>query len=438
MNDVGALPGATPFRREPGPDLFSAPRNTEPEAALDEVAQPMAPKLDPETLVIRASPLRAIRFKRKVIVGITTAGVIALVSIAGIALKPSVFKVIADGDDKTDLGARAPADALSALPKSYGDVPRLGPPLPGDLGAPILERQQQLLAESSGTVPPPISDTLVQAEQAAQAERERQLAELKTARQSGLLVQSGGRTEAALAPVSASIETPATTDAGKVALDPERDPNGQQRKSDFVARLTKEDSLNPHVLARPVSPYMLTAGTVIAGSLITAIRSDLPGLVTAQITENVFDSATGRILLVPQGARLIGKYDSVVAYGQKRALVVWQRIVLPDGSSLGLDNVPASDASGNAGLADKVDTHSWALLKGVVISTLLGVGSELQFSGEGGLVQAIRQSGQQNVARAGDQLTSKTLNVQPTITIRPGTPVRLVVQKDLILAPWRG
>ena len=183
---------------------------------------------------------------------------------------------------------------------------------------------------------------------------------------------------------------------------------------------------------------MLTAGTVIAGSLITGIRSDLPGLVTAQVTENVFDSATGRILLVPQSARLIGKYDSVVAYGQKRAFVVWQRIVLPDGSSLGLDNLPASDASGYSGFADKVDGHSWALLKGVVISTLLGVGSELQFSGQGGLVQAIRQSGQQNVAHAGDQLTSKTLYIQPTITIRPGTPVRLVVQNDLILAPWRG
>ena len=127
-----------------------------------------------------------------------------------------------------------------------------------------------------------------QAEQGAQAERERQLAELKAARQSALLVQSGGRTEAAASPVSESIEPAAATDGGKLALDPERD-NGQQRKSDFIARSAKEDSLNPHVLMRPVSPYMLTAGTVIAGSLITGIRSDLPGMATAQVTENVFD-----------------------------------------------------------------------------------------------------------------------------------------------------
>ena len=421
--------------QELDPDLFSVARATNPEPAPVEVPH-VAPKVDPETLVIRASPLRAIRFKRKVVVGITTVGVVALVGVTGIALRPSVFRVIANGDDKSDSGAKAPADSLSALPKTYSDVPQLGPPLPGDLGKPILDRQQQLLADG-GMTQPPLSDTKVQAEQAAQAERERVLAEVKAARQSALLVQSGGRTEAAASPVSASIEPAAATDAGKVALDPERDPNGQQRKSDFVGKSAKDDSLTPHVLTGPVSPYMLTAGTVIAGSLITGIRSDLPGLVTAQVSENVFDSATGRILLVPQGARLIGKYDSVVSYGQKRALVVWQRIVLPDGSSLGLDNVPASDASGYAGLADKVDAHSWALLKSVLISTLLGIGSEIQFSGQGGLAQAIRQSGQQNVTHAGDQLTSKTLNIQPTITIRPGTPVRLVVQKDLILAPWR-
>jgi len=422
--------------REPDPDLFTVATAANPEGAPVEVPD-AAPKVDPETLVIRASPLRAIRFKRKVVVGITAVGVVALVGVTGIALKPSVFRVIANGDDKSDLGAKAPADALSALPKTYGDVPQLGPPLPGDLGKPILERQQQLLADGS-MAQPSLSDTKAQAEQAAQAERERQLAEVRAARQSALLVQSGGRIEASLPPATARIEDPAAAEPGKVALDSERDPNGQQRKSDFVARSTKEGSNDPHVLARPVSPYTLTAGTVIAGSLITGIRSDLPGLVTAQVSENVFDSATGRILLVPQGARLIGKYDSVIAYGQKRALVVWQRIVMPDSSSLNLDNVPASDASGYAGLADKVDGHSWALLKGVVISTLLGFGSELQFSGQGGLAQAIRQSGQQNVAHAGDQLTSKTLNVQPTITIRPGIPVRLVVQKDLILAPWRG
>jgi type IV secretion system protein VirB10 len=126
----------------------------------------------------------------------------------------------------------------------------------------------------------------------------------------------------------------------------------------------------------------------------------------------------------------------VVAFGQRRALVVWQRIILPNGSSLGLDNVPATDPSGYAGLTDKVDFHTWSLLKGVVISTLLGAGSSLTFSGETDLVQALRESTQQSASRAGDQLTSRNLQVQPTITIRPGSPLRLVVHRDLILAPW--
>ena len=130
--------------------------------------------------------------------------------------------------------------------------------------------------------------------------------------------------------------------------------------------------------------------------------------------------------------------DSMLRSGvQKRALVIWQRIMLPNGSSLRIDNVPATDASGYAGLQDKVEFHTWALLKGVAVATLLGVGSQITVTGDSDLVQAIRESTQQNVSRAGDQLTSRNLNIQPTITIRPGATVRLVVHKDLILAPWR-
>lgn len=219
-------------------------------------------------------------------------------------------------------------------------------------------------------------------------------------------------------------------------MDPEHDPNDQQHKADFVTARDAGGDVNPHALFRPASPYILSAGSVIAASLVTGLRSDLPGLVTAQVTENIYDSATGRILLLPQGSRLIGSYDSVVAFGQKRALVVWQRIILPDGASLQIDNVPATDPAGYAGLADKVEFHTWSLLKGVVLSTLLGVSSELALSGQSDLVQAIRMSTQDSVARAGDQITSRNLQVQPTITIRPGARVRLVVHRDLILAPW--
>src|SRR5690606_7983489 len=138
-------------------------------------------------------------------------------------------------------------------------------------------------------------------------------------------------------------------------------------------------------------------------------------------------------------ARLIGSYDSVVAYGQSRALLVWQRIIMPDGSSVQIENLPATDASGYAGLADGVDFHTWRLLKGVVLSTLLGIGTELSLgSDESDLVRAIRESTQQNVNRAGQRITEKNLNIQPTITIRPGLPLRVIVHKDLVLRPYGG
>jgi type IV secretion system protein VirB10 len=180
------------------------------------------------------------------------------------------------------------------------------------------------------------------------------------------------------------------------------------------------------------------AGSVIAASLITGLNSDLPGLVIAQVTENVYDSVTGRTLLIPQGARLIGSYDSVVAFGQRRALLVWQRIVLPDGASIEIDNLPATDAAGYAGLSDEVDFHTWQLLKGVMLSTLLGVSTQLSLSGDSDLIRAIRESTQQSAAQAGQQIVGKSLAIQPTLTVRPGWPLRIIVHKDLILRAWVG
>jgi len=389
-----------------------------------------SPKVDPETLVIRARPARAIRFRRGVIIAIAAIGSVSLIAVTWMALTPRVFRHGVDSPELTQPNGTLSGDALSGLPASYATVPQLGPPLPGDLGKPILEQQRALGMEAGAG-----------AEQASQAEaRDRQAAERKAARESAVLVQ--GQQATAMNVETASTLRPIEAAAGvaenKPALDPDRDPNAQAHKAQFVGTLDPRGDVNPHMLTTAPSPYLLSAGSIISASLITGLRSDLPGLVTAQVTENVYDSPTGRILLIPQGARLIGSYDSVVAFGQKRALVVWQRILMPDGSSIRLDNVPAADPAGYAGLADKVDFHTWALLKGVTLSTLLGVSSELALSGQSDLVQAIRMSTQDTMSRAGDQITQRNLGVQPTITIRPGAAVRLVVHKDLILAPWRG
>lgn len=406
------------------PNVSAAPQPARP-AAGSSASPAAAPKLDPEALAIRARPVAAIRFKRGAIVALAAAGAGGLTIVAWSALGHHPHLRMAQSDDLSQPATQR-SIALATLPSNYGAVPKLGPPLPGDLGKPILQQQQQ-------TAP-----YLADQARAAELSRERRATESRSAMESGLLVRSSVPAVASVSSPAADPIAPPAASSARTLLDPLADPNAQQRKLDFVEGTRSDDPISPHMLKDAASPYLLSAGSVIAASLITGLRSDLPGIVSAQVTENVYDSPTGRILLIPQGARLIGSYDSVVAFGQKRALVVWQRIVLPNGSSLALDNMPATDPSGYSGLEDKVDFHTWSLLKGAAISTLLGVGTELQFTGGNDLVEAVRQSTQQNVSRAGDQLTSKTLDVQPTITVRPGAPVRLVVRRDLVLAPWKG
>lgn len=402
-----------------------------------EAAQVSPPKADPDTLLLRGSPGRVVRFRRGAIIAITALGSTAIIGVTWMALTPATFEMLASGEDGAELRS-SPPDALADAPASYSDVPQLGPPLPGDLGRPILDQQREL-----GLATP--DEAVARAAQEAEAERQRIAAEQLAARESGVMMQlasAGG----AGAPVSANI-----ADVGFAADAPEPligqtpqanpaapDPNRQIRKEEFVARTDDRPGVSANPLLPVASPYMLSAGSVIAASLLTGLNSDLPGLVTAQVTNHVYDSATGRTLLIPQGSRFIGSYDSVVAFGQDRALIVWQRLVLPDGSSIRLDNLPATDAAGQTGLQDRVDNHGWQLAKGVALSTLLGVGTELSLSDESELVRAVRESTQQGTSRAGDRIVERQLDVQPTITVRPGWPLRVIVHQDLVLRPWPG
>lgn len=387
-----------------------------------------APKEDPETLVLRGRPRPVIRFRRGLIIGVTGTATAALVGLAWVALEPPSFR-FAGGAEEPLPASKATAESLADAPATYADVPKLGAPLPGDLGRPILDQQRTL-----GGGPDRVGDAGrdPEAERAA-AERQRLAAEEQAARASSVLAQVSKSSPAA-APLEVSAPAVSSVE-GTQTVAPSL--GAQQHKLDFTR--SGDGEINPHGLAGPVSPWTLAAGTVIPASLITGLNSDLPGMVVAQVTENVRDTATGQAILIPQGARLIGSYDSVVAFGQQRALLVWQRIVLPDGSSIRLDNVPATDVSGFAGLEDKVDFHEWRLLKGIALSSLLGVGSELGYGGDDrDLVRALRQSAQQNGARAGEQIVSRNLDVQPTLTVRPGWPVRAILHKDLVLKPWRG
>lgn len=372
------------------------------------------PKEDPEALVLRGRPRPAVRFRRGLVVGLAGAAAAAIAAVTWLALEPPSFH-LAGGDDggSEPLGTGVP-EALADAPGSYGDVPELGPPLPGDLGRPILDHQRSL--EAAGTAPGGAT-AADRARDAAEALRQRRAAERDAARASSVIVQRTG------AGGGADELAPAIAAAPQVAPAPATRQNGGTGST---------------VLPAP-SRWTLTAGTVIAASLITGLNSDLPGTVLAQVTENVRDSATGRAVLIPQGARLIGRYESGIAYGQRRAMLVWQRIVLPDGSSVALGDTPATDRAGYAGLEDRVDVHTFALLRGIALSTLLGVGTEIGLGDdEGDLVRALRESAQDNAARAGDRIVARDLEVAPTLTVRPGWPVRAIVNEDLVLAPWKG
>ncbi|MBY0510829.1 MAG: conjugal transfer protein TrbI [Rhodospirillaceae bacterium] len=409
---------------------------------MTENPQGPLPKDDPETLVLRGSPRRVTRFKRNLLIGAAAVACVAVFAMLGLGLKMPGPRAQTGKQELYNVDRKTTAEGLAGLPGNYGEVkaaepPKLGPPLPGDLGPPILAQERSLGLDGEGGFEQNAE------ENDARAERIRLAQQARRAKEASVFFQLSQSRGTAPAPSDQRWQggggAAGAMDPSPPALNAEDDQNNQQRKIDFLSKPGERSIYNAYPLQDAVSPFQVMAGSVIAASLITGINSDLPGLVTAQVTENVYDTVSGKFLLIPQGARLIGSYDSVVAFGQSRALLVWKRIVMPDGSSVQIENLPATDPSGYAGLADKVDFHTWRLLKGVALSTLLGVGTELSLgSDESDLVRAIRESTQQNVNRAGQRITEKNLNIQPTITVRPGWPLRVIVHSDLILRPYKG
>jgi len=185
------------------------------------------------------------------------------------------------------------------------------------------------------------------------------------------------------------------------------------------------------------------AGTLISAVLLTGINSDLPGMITAQVAETIYDTVTGKHVLIPQGSTLIGEYDSRITYGQERVLFVWTRVRFPNGSSISLEGMPGTDLSGFSGVRDKVDNHWWKLAQGVVLGSLLGAAAQESYGGgvsaaNPSLSQLAAAGAAQNINSAGQQIVQKDLQVQPTLVVRPGQRVAVFVTKDIELAPYRG
>lgn len=379
----------------------------------DEIAEPQIPA----ELRLRSRRPPVVRLSRKALVGF---GSVLVISVGGaVAYAMTAHRVSKAPAELYNVGGGA-LEAVRALPKDYRAPPRLGPPLPGDLGGPI--QAAGAPAPAIGAAEPP---AVAPGDPAAQQGRERLAQERDTARTSRLFA-SDARPLGADQPLAFGTTGSAEPAPGR--------PAGEGILDGPVDRRTT----SPDHLTAPASPYVVQAGAVIPAALITGIRSDLPGPIIGQVTQNVYDSPTGRFLLIPQGARLIGFYDSRVAFGQSRVLLAWTRLILPDGRSLVLEKLPAGDIEGYAGLQDDVD-HHWSGVFGMAaLSTLLGVGAELGGSDdESKILQALRAGVAGTLNQAGQQAVGRGLSVAPTLAIRPGAPVRVMVTRDLVLQPYR-
>jgi type IV secretion system protein VirB10 len=334
-----------------------------------------------EQLRLRAPPPVAVRLSRKAVILSVLIGGTALSGVIGwgLMLKPPPTSA-----SSAEPPPATPGEHLLQLPRDYAAAaaaPRLGPPLPGDLGRAMLEPATREEA-SVGDPPQTGSDPDAQA------------------RASGLFAGGAARAAASGAPATA---------AGSTAETP------------------------PSPAAGPV----LLAGTAIRAALVTGIRSDLPGPVTAQVTENVHDSVTGKVLLVPQGSRLLGAYDHEVRFGQGRVRVTWTRLVLPDGRSVALDGAPATDAAGYAGLEDRVDRKWTPLLGASLVALGLSAATAVADGGsDDELARALRRGGSDAATLAAGQVVSRSLDLRPSLTVRPGHPVLALLTRDLVLPPW--
>jgi type IV secretion system protein TrbI len=383
---------------------------------------------------LRAERPRVTRLSRKVLAGGAAIGMIAISGAVLWALQNNRSRSTTPQELYTTDHHNV-ADGLTGLPRDYAGVPRqappLGPALPGDLGRPILNAQN---APSAGT-------------DAIDSEQQRIGQEIEAARLSRLFASTSIRELASSIREAASVgASTAVPNQASQPVQPGADDaftqNGQDRKLAFVNAPVDRRTTSPDRVAAPASTYVVQAGNIIPASLITGIRSDLPGQITAQVTENVYDSPTGRFLLIPQGTRLIGIYDSQVAFGQSRVLLVWTRLIMPNGRSIVLERQAGADTAGYAGLEDEVDNHWVALFKAALLSTLLGVGSELgTTSGTGSnsdVITALRRGSSDSLNQTGQKVVQRNLNIQPTLTIRPGFPVRVIVNGDLVLEPYKG
>ena len=260
----------------------------------------------------------------------------------------------------------------------------------------------------------------------------------------------GGAGDAAAASTASGSGSPSRSTAGNVsdlyaaALrgglgGQDIDPNGQQAKEDFFNADLRDLGYLPNRVVPQQSPYELKRGSVIPATLVTGINSDLPGRISAQVSQNVYDSATGHHLLIPQGTKLFGRYDSKVSFGQSRVLVVWTDIIFPNGSTLQIGGMAGTDAQGFGGFRDRVDRKLFQTFGSAVLVALIGSGIDMAIPQDRNALgssntaeDAARRNFAETFGRMADRTIQRNMDVQPTLSIRPGYKFNVLVDQDIV------
>lgn len=426
-------------RKDPAPPVSSPPENMD---RYDEDEEYDSYDPSPEALSLAATAKKdtSASMMKPAVPGRTTfnktlvIGAIALLLISAAGAMIYELQTSPKKVSKEETKTASPAgksDAFADMPSSYSSIKDQKP---------AAKPAAMIPTAPTGKVPP--APQIPSAPTVSLEERERLAARNSAI---GFSVKGGSNTvsppaqnQAMINPflqqMAAAAQAAGGGNGGGASTDP------QDQKAAFFEKNRSSAWYVKGSVTAAVSDYEVKAGAIIPGVMLTGIKSDLPGQVVGQVRENVYDSQTGQYLLIPQGTKIIGIYDSKIQYGQDRVLLVWTRLIFPNGESLDIENMGATDGAGYSGLHDKTNNHTGRLITGILLGSVATAGATIAAGNSSTTNQTYGQAAVQgaatNVANAVADITRKNLAVQPTIEIRPGWKFNVFVNKDLILKPY--
>lgn len=401
----------------------------EPASSAGRLPKQPAPALD-----ARAPRPHAVRLRKSVVQvlvisgAVLVSGSLAWAFVIQPELREGARRRQVEAREDVARGAVRPSEAVTEQPATYDRLPE---PRGSAGGAPG--------EVSPGKAAPGTTSTARPANEAGYVSRASAGGAVRTSRQSAGRLAAGSGLFFAAGPQE-------RRDAGRAAGGAAGSTAGRAAgvAADDVRRgLTAHPDLGAiysgHSLAAPLSPFELKAGAMVPAALLTAVDTSRAGPVVATVTQNVYDTVSGRHLLVPQGARLIGRAGGESAYGDRRAFLTWERLILPNGKSLVLTSEAAVDAQGAIGVRGQVDRRLLPLLVGTLFAGAITTLGQVARDGEdgGGLLGDAGDAAAIEGARVGGRLIDREPEVRPSIRLRAGAPVRVMITRDLILEPYQ-